>query len=428
MPEENRVFDVSKPSKVSPSATSRPVIVGHHPMMADPMMKEKEEDHHLVGDSHQSTKINVSDDSSDNGAPARIFPSHHEHQMNDSQLDDGPKHEDFSVGHQSPSIFKTHDDEKDFEPDWPTAASAVEDEHDRRHGDHDEPFHHDDHDEKPLHHADHESPHHAGHIEGLHLAGPPKGRSKLKMFMVALVLLVIGGYLLIDSGLVSANVDLPFHIFKQKSDETPAPVAAPQKQAVSSTPAVPDGFKTYKLAGTTLTFAAPTTWGEPTSVPVNGYSKRGADAKTDGTYAYIVSFAGNKNIEVAVTSAKYLPPARAPQYYDYLQWCTGTNDGKFYQSLLHFTTENKVDTPSTISCDQGPLAAQKLTDTTLVQAKAKDATGKDLGDIYTKNLKNDNLVVFRVKDTAMTSGSDIKLLLATVQVPAAPASSSSSGQ
>jgi hypothetical protein len=35
-----RVFDVSKPQRQSPSATSRPLIVGHRPMMSDPMVRE----------------------------------------------------------------------------------------------------------------------------------------------------------------------------------------------------------------------------------------------------------------------------------------------------------------------------------------------------------------------------------------------------
>lgn len=38
--DDDKVFDVSKPHKVSPSATSRPIIVGHHPMMADPMVRD----------------------------------------------------------------------------------------------------------------------------------------------------------------------------------------------------------------------------------------------------------------------------------------------------------------------------------------------------------------------------------------------------
>jgi len=45
MPQGNednpKVFDVSKPHKTTPSPSSRPIIVGHHPIMADPMVLEE---------------------------------------------------------------------------------------------------------------------------------------------------------------------------------------------------------------------------------------------------------------------------------------------------------------------------------------------------------------------------------------------------
>jgi hypothetical protein len=125
---------------------------------------------------------------------------------------------------------------------------------------------------------------------------------------------------------------------------------------------------------------------------------------------------------MVVTSDKFLPPARATLYYDYLQWCTGTNDAKIYKSLLHFATgTDKVDVPTTVTCDQGPLAdATKVNETTILQAKTKAPDGKaDLGDLYTKNLTDKDLVVIRVKDTTMTHGADIKTLLGTVKISAA---------
>jgi hypothetical protein len=39
--DNHKVFDVSKPHKITPSASSRPIIVGHHPIMADPMVLEE---------------------------------------------------------------------------------------------------------------------------------------------------------------------------------------------------------------------------------------------------------------------------------------------------------------------------------------------------------------------------------------------------
>src|SRR5579862_64205 len=60
MPDEDRVFDVTKPNRVNPSATSKPVIVGHQPTMSDPMVR---------GDT-QPTRIQVDDGSA---APAKAF-------------------------------------------------------------------------------------------------------------------------------------------------------------------------------------------------------------------------------------------------------------------------------------------------------------------------------------------------------------------
>ena len=61
MPEENRVFDVAKPGHSSPSATSKPVIVGHQPTMSDPMVNE---DHGPANDFSETapTKINIKDE------------------------------------------------------------------------------------------------------------------------------------------------------------------------------------------------------------------------------------------------------------------------------------------------------------------------------------------------------------------------------
>jgi hypothetical protein len=38
---DSKIFDISKPHKITPSASSRPVIVGHHPVMPDPMVLEE---------------------------------------------------------------------------------------------------------------------------------------------------------------------------------------------------------------------------------------------------------------------------------------------------------------------------------------------------------------------------------------------------
>src|SRR5262249_11366538 len=123
--------------------------------------------------------------------------------------------------------------------------------------------------------------------------------------------------------------------------------------------------------------AYPTAWGAPAVTTDPGYSQRSSTAKSDGTYAYIVNFATNKDVQMAFTSAKYLPATRTSLYYDYLQWCTGTNDAKVYKSLMHFTTSAGVDTPSTVTCDQGPLTdATKLNSAAILQAKLRTLTAQ----------------------------------------------------
>ncbi|HET7827483.1 MAG TPA: hypothetical protein VFK97_01280, partial [Candidatus Saccharimonadales bacterium] len=124
-----------------------------------------------------------------------------------------------------------------------------------------------------------------------------------------------------------------------------------------------------------------------------------------------------KDVELAVTSAKFLPPARDAQYYDYLQWCTGSVDGKFYQAALNYATAaDKTQTPTTAVCDQGPLSnVTKIDAATIFQPALKNSSGQVIGDLYAKNLNNTDLPVIRVKDAAMKNGTSIKLLLNSVQ-------------
>src|SRR6185503_16697708 len=115
-----------------------------------------------------------------------------------------------------------------------------------------------------------------------------------------LLVLIIAAYLLIDSGLISTGINLPFHIFKQDNNTPPAaanqPAAQQQTASQSAASDLPAGFKLYSLSGTNLTFAAPGTWGEPTSTTEQGYSKRGGSNQPNGNYAYLVSFATNKDV------------------------------------------------------------------------------------------------------------------------------------
>lgn len=411
MPDESRVFDVSKPSKVSPSATSKPVIVGHHPVMNDPMVKD--ENDFGSESSGETTKIPVFSDSTPTVGDAMMAHENDPVTEPPAQADTAPEE------HGSPAVFsEPQEDDKpsDIVPEAGPAVPAESMDH------------------SPFGEATTPEPEHPAepaadaaplpsdqpepHIEGLHFAPAKRKGSRAKWIIAGLLILIIAAYLAIDAGAFGSSVNLPFHIFKQKTQNNTTPPKA-QKQPAASGPTIPDGFKEYKISGTTLTFAAPAAWGDPTSTTDPGFSKRSASAQSDGTYAYLVSFAINKDIQIAVTSSKFLPVKRTPLFYDYLQWCTGTNDNQTYQSLLNVTTANGVDTPTTITCNQGPLSnVTKIDSATIMQAGAADSANKPIGDIYTKNLKNDSLVVFRVKDAARTNGADIKQLLSTVQIPA----------
>jgi len=455
VPEENRVFDVTKPKHVSPAPTSKPVIVGHQPMVSDPMVKDRQgadDSERLLN--HSSTKINVSDEpdqedpkttldepelktghEEDTKEPATrhesvVVPDHTDENKPQDEPVSGPaKFDEPLADAENDTALPADEPTAETAPSENTQtaepAQELTDEMRTEEKADTEPVSDADqnpgiqpHEETPAA----EQPHHPEHIQGLHFAEPKRTGRNLKWIVTGLVVLIVAIYLLLDSGLISTGIKLPFHVFKQDNAAPQAQTdnSSAQQPAAQPSSSLPTGYKLYNLSGTPLTFAAPATWGDPTSQTEQGYAKRGGTNQPSGTYSYLVTFATNKDIQLAVTSNQYLPPARDRQYYDYLQWCTGTNDGKFYQSILNFTTDpSKIDTPSTISCDQGPLAnATKVDNDTLLVAKAADAGGHTIGDIYIKNLSDKNLPVLRVKDAAMTNGADIKNLLGTVKLAA----------
>lgn len=367
MNDDRKFFDVSGPDKVGPQPTSKPVIVGHHPMMPDPMLRgDNNKPQPPTPNIPASNTIDLSNmrQSPDN-VPA-LDPLYQEARPNDAT---GPA-----------TVIPTGA----FGPEPPPFGVAME------------------------------SPP-AGNEE-LHVpAGQSTGRHKPRIWVWVLITLIV---LAAIYAAVDAKSDvLPVHIFshaKKKAANTSANNTNNNQQSAAQA-VVPANFTQYQLNGTPLVFAYPTAWGVPAVTADPGFSHRGTGQKSDGTHAYIIDFATNKDVQVVVTSAKYLPAARGTLYYDFLQWCVGSNDSKFYKQLLHFTTTGGIDTPSTTTCDQGPLGdATKLTDAVIVQANTKDASGAALGDVYTANLSGSDLVVFRVKDAKMTNGDDIKKLIATI--------------
>jgi len=448
--DDTKVFDVARPSQSHPDATSRPVIVGHRPEMSDPMVKESE----ALPTEHDSTPIHVAmADEDTQGAP--------EH----SPTDGGP-----SISDESPSAFSSlMDQHQQVAANHDAAAHEVETVPEEPQPAHQEQQTEQAGEQEPqytpldsLIPTEQEEPdrqqkqfdssttidNQPPETKPLHIphgAGPRKRWPKvLAWLLVLLILVIVGGYLAIDAGLVSSNIKLPFHIFNQQktssSQTTATSSPPPAVKTPTPTPSVPAGFTAYTLTGTAISFDYPTTWGSPSVTADLGYSKRGGANKSDGTYAYLINFATNKDVQVAVTSAKYLPAARTQSlYYDDLQWCTGTNDGKTYLQQMIFTNTNGIYTPGTIACTLGPLAGvTKIDDQTIAQLKTNDITNNGSSsppgasqaltyDLYTKNLSSADWSVLRVKDNAMTNGDNIKTLLTTVKVNSASSSSGASG-
>jgi hypothetical protein len=399
MPDENRVFDIAKPGRGTPQATSKPVIVGHRPAVNDPMVNEEPKTSSFPA---ETTHISVQDDSAHEGMENPLLAT-------DTGVVDAPQS---SWNGQINS--DTSSTAEEVAPvlgavaaaPEPTESAPIPEEHTTPS---DQPVMDSPAQLDPIPQPPED---HVGHVEGLHISAPKK-KSRLPWVVLVLLLLLVGAYLAIDSGAVKTSLDLPFHVFKQKT--TPVATTTPQPKATTA----PAGFTVYQITSTPITFAAPALWGEPTSTLDAGYTSRSEGAKSDGTHAYIIDFAINKDVQVAVTSSKYLPASRAIQYYDFLQWCTGTSDGKIYLGVLQFTTTNKVDKATTVSCNQGPIMdAVKLNSTTISELNSKAADGSVFGDLYTKNLTDKEFAVFRVKDKAMKNGTQIKQLLNTIKVSA----------
>ncbi|MGA3150413.1 MAG: hypothetical protein ABSD10_02235 [Candidatus Saccharimonadales bacterium] len=424
--DEDRVFDVSKPHKTSPSATSKPIIVGHHPIMNDPMVtKDRLDEPAHLKQSPEPTHVLISVE--DNNEPSAMPLLQHSDDV--AQLKT-PLLED-SKG--SPSLpAESAEESQPAEMPVHGEPAAIYSQNETVQPDSAEP--------QPVHEeadlaapgtpmADEPQPDSGAPFSDLPLSShhgsqTSKGRRKKWLWILIILIVLAGVYALLDA---KTSVSLPFYLLRKTTPaQTPSSVPVTTAPSTGTPSSLPDGFTAYSLSSTGVSFDYPTTWGTPSITTDPGFSKRGGANQSDGAYAYLVSFVTNKGVQLAFTSSKYLPAARAALYYDYLKWCTGTNDNKFYKSVMHFTTNDGVDTPSTITCDQGPLAdASTVNSSTIVELNTQAPDGTALGDLYTKNLTNTSLPVVRVKDTAMSNGNLIKTLLGTITVAASTSSTSS---
>lgn len=381
------VFDINKPRTYGATPSARPVITGHQPMMPDPMVTA------LETAPPSSPKINVKvDESSDSpatmGGEPQLSPPFKP--SNDSQS--ATQRAPYMPVSDLTGITQTQPT-SNFRP---TQASEVRDEQIVTTNPKPSVFGSSNHgsvskDNTPKYHKSH---------------------AKLWLLSLLVLILLAGAYAAIDKGLILSNINLPVHIFKKTDTSTTSSQSGNSATQVS----IPAGFTATKLVEANLTFAYPSAWGAPSATTDQGFSKRSASAKVDVNYAFLVSFPSNKDVQLAITSGKFLPPSRTALYYDFLGWCVGTADSKYYAGVLRFSTADGVDTPSTVTCDQGPLNnVAKLTSDTIVQTNIKNTDGSLLGDIYTKNLSGSDYAVIRAKDATSKNGDLIQTMLGTIQ-------------
>lgn len=379
-------FDINRPHTYGATPSARPIITGHQPMMPDPMVTPQET-------RPQSARISVKVD----GLSDSLSTMEGEPQLSPPFK---PRGDGQSAAQRAPYMSVSDltgiAQSQASASAKPTRASEISDEQVITTN------------PKPSVFG---SSNHMPVNEGK-ASKNRKSRAKLWLWPLLVLIVLAAAYAAIDKGLILSNINLPVHIFKKADTAT----TSSQPSSPGTQASVPAGFTSTKLVEANLTFAYPTAWGAPTATTDQGFSKRSASAKADVNYAFVVSFATNKDVVVAITSGKFLPPARAAGYYDFLGWCVGTADTKYYAGVLRFAAAAGVDSPTTITCDQGPLNnVAKLTSDTIVQTNIKNADGSPLGDIYTKNLKNNDYVVARAKDATMKNGDLIQTMLGTIQ-------------
>ena len=399
------VFDINKPNTYGATPSARPIITGHQPTMPDPMVTAND-----TPSEGSKIKVKVGKDKDNlnrDELASSLFPQVKE--VDESSVMEGepslspafkPDGDGLAAAQTAtymPVSDLTGISQTTSTPPSKPVANQISDEQVTT-----EP--------KPsVFGSSSHTP-----IDNGQPSKPKKSRAKGWLWLLLILALLTGTYAAIDKGLILDSVNLPYHIFAQdKATSTKTTDTA----GTTTQATTPSGFSATKLVEAGLAFSYPSSWGAPSATTDLGFAKRSASATPDANYAFVVNFPDNKDVQIVITSGKFLPPARTTLYYDYLGWCVGTADAKYYAGALRFSTDaDKNDTPSTITCDQGPLNnVAKLDSDTIVQTNVKNTDGAPLGDIYTKNLKNNDYVVVRVKDGTMKNGDQIKTLLGTFE-------------
>ncbi len=268
-PAGDKVFDVAKPGTSTPDIGSKPMIVGHKSMAADPMMREKAdaEEHEASGAPKvQPSKLKISpfevEDLEENTknletqVDEKTDPvedsATKEKQSNDDDLKVSIVEEKSEKPKQNlakvPAALNAHDQAED-EKSESVSVTAKDIKTDEKQKEIDPMVVESERDEnlKKLI---------ASKKYKLNIKETKERPSRNTLLMAVLLLLagVAGLFAAIDTGALDLGFELPLHIFgQQKVVDTPpstinpsTPVAKAQPETVVSSPAIPEGYVQFK--------------------------------------------------------------------------------------------------------------------------------------------------------------------------------------
>jgi hypothetical protein len=193
-----QVFDVSKPGKSLPSATSRPVITGHGPLLKDPMVSQKEED---------ETKETPAEEAKISTAEKIIAPPE---EMSSTKSTDEDKKEEQKKPAKDESLIKLTEEAPEPKQEEPTEAATVDAVAEQavkgqKNGPTPEDIARQQELEKMVEDKKYFVP--IGQVTRRR-----NTRRAVAVLLLVLVLVLVGAYLALDSGLIESNIKLPFDL------------------------------------------------------------------------------------------------------------------------------------------------------------------------------------------------------------------------
>ena len=319
--DEDRVFDVSRPHKTAPDATSKPIIVGHHPVMNDPMvtMDRPAEPPH-VDQPPMPIKVAVSMEDNEPAKEASLPPPaplpqpklpelsvHHPlavHPPPEPPASDATPPTPAFVPTPTPPLPGV------ITPNVPTgAASPLND--------------------LPL------PAHHGGHIA----KSPGKKNNRLALVVLLVLLVLLGAYAYADA---KTSINLPFYLFRKS---TPVATTLIQTTAPAVTDPYADWITYTSTAEPTLSFKYPSDWKVTKNTTTLGVDSADIVSSSGTDIYWGAASAGvggqcDTNDTVVVNSVEPIPSA--PSLYA-VQWTTNLYTGSQTPKV---TTEMGVMTSS----------------------------------------------------------------------------------